>query len=458
MVNIGFDLNVLDKSKLDTYAIWIELDNEEIISPPGLRRMYTSDIAEIAYMDKTKSKTKMLKEFILVRDTYDKDNVFINMVRTWYEENSLYEKPNIVEEELSEIIYDTTPVGKSIAIMCPSKLERLMMICAIAPKYKLGNPPWIMIVGGPGTGKSYALNHINHPTISHWGGKNTANALLPGKATSEDTAASVFENANGKVLIYNEMSTVLGDREENVRKHFGLMNDIYGGHTAIDDPTGHRDIESHFTCIWGITWQSYKKHIPLLSEIGPRFLIYPYYTEHETCHFEQFSIKFEDRKDMIIQHVQKVKDKYSEIISYTGEQELVDYATEFAHKLVLLRSVPWVNNIQETEHGQRLANQLMNIATLNAMLDGRNKPSIQDFQDFQFLAYRSIPYGIFWSLLLQKRYFNDVLVEECVDTKVYKNMIENGVSLGILDDGLKTIVKQWIGFIKMIFKSKKVKE
>lgn len=316
----------------------------------------------------------------------------------------------------------------------PTELEEIISTIILAAHYQLENPPWLKILAAPSVGKTKNLLKFNDDRLVHWTGRTTKNAYLSGKPNKEtENPYSVLEEAKGKCIIQNDISTFLGSGEENLRHIIGILTEAYGKNkVTIEDPSGRRVIETWFTIIWGMTFQQYSKILSFTSEMGQRFLIYFLPTDWKTYHLDQNDRdkqKHDDRMKLLVSHILTIQERYSELLEY--DEEMIKKAKGFSKRVIILRNLAWRKvSMNEIEHYQRLMNVLLNCAVLRAMLWDR-KPTIEDVEFYFKLAIPTI-----YCVDLFKKFFtsNDTSAFNVLNEKRQKHIIENLKELEIYND------------------------
>jgi len=309
-------------------------------------------------------------------------------------------------------------------------------ICVASTFYKLRDPPWIMALGDPSTGKSTWMKHFKHPSLSTWMGRATENASNPGSASGDDRNTGYIERNDGKTLLINEATTFYSGNESTIYKHVATLTDIFGqGCMGISDVVDDREIEANINVMMGMTWRAFYKNIDYINANGQRFLVLPFETNRRRTHWDDEM----DGEDEIPLKIAGAIDRCHRLHPKLpkGTKAMQDVAHEFAVKLTMLRSLLWANKPTVGEQQDRLAKQLYNMARIRAALNDR-EPTAGDVKHFFKLAYLTVPKRDAIYSMVSKN--ESGLPMETDDEKLLHKHV---VSLGML-------TKEWRDFMKKV--------
>ena len=150
-----------------------------------------------------------------------------------------------------------------------------VILCVAASPKEVDNPTWLIILRSPSVGKTYLLKHLKHPKITVFVDDFTENSLAAGRPnTDASPVKNLLEEANGKNLIMNDMSSILSQRSDKVRKLLGALTTAYGGHFAKHSPgSGVQEYRCFITLIMAMTNDTYRTHRNYMAMLGSRFLV-----------------------------------------------------------------------------------------------------------------------------------------------------------------------------------------
>jgi len=292
------------------------------------------------------------------------------------------EKPAMVVETVETSVEDMRNL---------SMLDELIALVALSPSYKFRNPPWVLLVGAPSSGKDTHLELIRDDRLSVFVTRTTDNALLPGTASDDVELHSLFEEINGKVLVFPDLATVLGEKESVVNKFFGLHTGAYGkDEVAVFSPGGGlKRISTRYSCLWGITPHLYRAHVSQLNRMGNRFLVYklPHSDDPMWESNSQGEFDLDRKKKLMISRILSCKGKPLPSL----DESLLKWIEQQAAAVVRARCIYWADDIDDVESVARLANQMRNLARLRELFSG--KRSFEDHVAFlRAVTMGTIPY------------------------------------------------------------------
>lgn len=150
------------------------------------------------------------------------------------------------------------------------------LIAISASAYTSGDPIWLMLIGGSGSGKSEAINILGDISYCHQISTLTPNALLSGaKRGKEGKDPSLLTRLgrNG-VILMKDFTTIISMRDDNRRDILAQIREVYDGELTKETGTGlSLRWRGKLNFIAGSTSSYYEKQKEIDS-MGPRFIMY----------------------------------------------------------------------------------------------------------------------------------------------------------------------------------------
>jgi len=170
-----------------------------------------------------------------------------------------------LEEKFKEVYYIEGSV---------TYIRALIAICASA--YTSGDPIWLMLIGGSGSGKSEAINILGDIQYCHQVSMLTPNTLLSGAKKSKDGKDPSLLTRLGKhgVILMKDFTTIISMRDDNRRDILAQIREVYDGEVTKETGTGlSLSWRGKLNFIAGSTSSYYEKQKEIDS-MGPRFIMY----------------------------------------------------------------------------------------------------------------------------------------------------------------------------------------
>jgi hypothetical protein len=156
----------------------------------------------------------------------------------------------------------------------------LVVLGAIASNYMAGGPEWLLIVGGPGTGKTEVLNSVSLLPNVHPAATITEAALLSGtpKRERDDKSSGGFLREIGEfgILILKDFTSVLSMHYDKRMPLLAALREIYDGSwTRRLGVDGGRVLhwQGKLGLVGGCT-SVIDSHHAVMAQMGERFLLY----------------------------------------------------------------------------------------------------------------------------------------------------------------------------------------
>ena len=344
--------------------------------------------------------------------------------------NALEELPPAPSWE--EILKDIAPFRHYV-------FEVLMTVCA-SNKF-IENPPWLGVIAPPSTGKTFLMKLFDHPAVSLMVDDFTDNALAAGKPNKDAAdVSSMLDDADGKNLIMNDMSSIFTQREDKVNKFIGGLTTAYGGTFVKYSPgSGANRHNSHCSVMMGMTIQTYKTHRKYMSKLGNRFLFLTF-KRPPTIRHRQDNRKFDanELRLKVCAFQQQIINKPNPILS----NDVDDYLFDFVHKVVIARGLMWTGGWDELEGESRLYQEMIELCFTRAKIRNDGWVKKEDIDFFKELCYETIP-----NVPNLKRIHAGV--EMTNNSKWVKKMLKNALSLGVAEEYSRREVKYSAGAIGM---------
>jgi len=305
-------------------------------------------------------------------------------------EDELFEEENKSKEPIP--IPVTSLQFEQIINLFPEFRRNDMRIILSVAGQKSGSsdPAWMFIISPPSSGKTYALEKLNHPNLSYMLDDFTLNALAPGRPNKDAAEVeSVFEQAAHKNLIINDLSSIMNQSDDKVKSFIGSITAAYGLRYRKASPGGKVDIETDFTLIAGITPATYQKHKKIMAELGARVL-FMWFTPPE---FSDSVFKETISKEELTQHIcGYLLDCKEHPIEVIIPSEVYTYLHHKIHQIILMRNLRWSKNIRSMEGQSRLENQMLNLIKSYCNLSRCSIATIDIVDTFLPIMYETIPY------------------------------------------------------------------
>jgi hypothetical protein len=174
-------------------------------------------------------------------------------------------KIQALEEKFKEVYYIEGSV---------TYIRALIAISASA--YTSGDPIWLMLIGGSGSGKSEAINILGDINYCHQISMLTPNTLLSGAKKGKDGKDPSLLTRLGKhgVILMKDFTTIISMREDNRRDILAQIREVYDGELTKETGTGlSLSWRGKLNFIAGSTSSYYEKQKEIDS-MGPRFIMY----------------------------------------------------------------------------------------------------------------------------------------------------------------------------------------
>lgn len=285
------------------------------------------------------------------------------------------------------------------------------------------NPPWLAIVAPPSTGKSFMLKLFDHPSVSLLIDDFTENALSAGRPNRDAAeVSSMLDDARGKNLVLNDMSSVFSQRPEKVNKFIGSLTTAYGGTFVKYSPgSGAQRHNSETTLIMGMTNKTFKKHRQYMGMLGNRFLFLTLKRPKHIRHRE-------DKRTFDVDELRRNVCAFQQHIISLEDPELLeevdDYLYDFVHKVILIRNIRWIRTYHEMEGEDRLYQEMIELCKTRAKIHGRKLVSKEDVDFFKPIAYETIPY-----IKNIKQIYGGIDIH--CNNKWTKGMLLNAINMGL---------------------------
>ena len=369
-------------------------------------------------------------------DKYIENNLMVDHIEEYVPKT----KEGIVEIMDSISISDIEYNGDVLAIAC----------VVLAAQYReLKCPPLLLVVGPTGVNKTGTMRLFRDSRFVKWTGRATAKAWLPGRPNSEaERTRGIFERSDNRCIIQNEIASMRG--EDNMDFILGIITDSYGpAGIVLDDGGGETIIPTYFTTIFGMTSSMYWEWIDKSLGYGQRFLSLSMYNDYETYH-SSFNRKtsLEDDRKKWISLINKVKDNPLPKVS----EEMFESAYNWSKRIMVLTSIRSSGTYYESNGGHRLADQLISMALMKALLEEK-EPEVSDVEYFFDLTVKMVPYQKDWKNIIEYgsdhgyRFFDNM-----VYFKEKGNVFNNLFSLRIFKKEKDEwyIDDEWLDFLKKL--------
>jgi hypothetical protein len=298
-------------------------------------------------------------------------------------------------------------------------LEFYLTIIISPPKVR--NPLWAYCIGPPSIGKSFLLEFLDTSPQVFILDDMTENCLSPGKPNVESgDVHALFNDAQGKCLVFPDMSAQLMQRADRVIKLLGQFTNAYGGRYRQFSPgTGKQQLHPEFSMICSMTYECFKTHWKSLSKLGQRFLVY-----HFNRSLTFYAIDEEQFQRKMLGFVADTIQLAMPIIPTDIEED----NKSFCELTVWMRSFQYVNNPNEIEGAFRLQQTTCLAMQCHARLFHRDQVNREDFAFVKELAYNTIPNMEF----LSKIYWTDVSIGS--DHSTFRDaVLDRGARFGIFE-------------------------
>ncbi len=279
----------------------------------------------------------------------------------------------------------------------PQQRDDFETILSVAATPKnVSNPVWLAIIAPPSIGKTYMLEMLNHADISVFTDDFTENSLAAGKPNAgADEVYSLFDDAQHKNLILNDMSSIFSQKEDKIKKFLGSLTTAFGGkYRKHSTGTGIMEFETYLSLIMAMTLRTYKINLRYMSSLGNRFLFlklhradYSTYQAIEEVSEEVKQARDEKRQLNVCGVVQEATKRPLPSIPASIDEELF----QFVRHSVMIRHFMYAESLDDIEGINRLRHQLRLLIRSRARLRDR----AVEYGDFEFvkcLVYRTIPF------------------------------------------------------------------
>lgn len=296
---------------------------------------------------------------------------------------------------------------KSVFYMKDENDGVLDVILAVTISTWTGNDGiWLLLIGGPSTGKTECLNIVTTLEFVHTISTLTENTFLSGMKLKAGQEASLLHRIGPKgVLVFKDFTTVLGLRDDRRTEILNQMREIYDG--RINKSTGNGDDN---------TWEGKINVLAATTEViyseankqaanGIRF--FNYVMPKMTMEEEFMMAK---RSKAMINHAKAKRDWLREltkdyvegVLKTIGEdlpqipEELSERIRNLAYVITKARAATdhnWKGDVEfvhEKESIPRLVNQ-MEILAQTFMLMNHGKPSVKHEKIIFKILMDSIP-------------------------------------------------------------------
>jgi len=150
------------------------------------------------------------------------------------------------------------------------------LIAISASAYTAGDPIWLMLIGGSGSGKSEAINILGDIKYCHQISMLTPNTLLSGAKKTKDGKDPSLLTRLGRngVILMKDFTTIISMRDDNRRDILAQIREVYDGELTKETGTGlSLSWRGKLNFIAGSTSSYYEKQKEIDS-MGPRFIMY----------------------------------------------------------------------------------------------------------------------------------------------------------------------------------------
>ena len=150
------------------------------------------------------------------------------------------------------------------------------LIAITASAYTSGDPIWLMLIGGSGSGKSEAINILGGIKYCHQVSMLTPNTLLSGAKKGKDGKDPSLLTRLGRngVILMKDFTTIISMRDDNRRDILAQIREVYDGELTKETGTGlSLSWRGKLNFIAGSTTSYYEKQKEI-DAMGPRFIMY----------------------------------------------------------------------------------------------------------------------------------------------------------------------------------------
>jgi hypothetical protein len=160
---------------------------------------------------------------------------------------------------------------------------------------------WLLIVGHPGSDKTQTVLLLKQTLNAFYLDSLTENSLMSAyiDPKTNKPAESLLPQLNGKCFIVKDLTTLLSEQEDKVKKILGDLQSIYDGeYKKATGTLGVLESESVFSMLGCVTPAAIVRHHNYMSRIGGRFLFYRVFALTDEEREEAFALHWEgqDRK------------------------------------------------------------------------------------------------------------------------------------------------------------------
>lgn len=150
------------------------------------------------------------------------------------------------------------------------------LIAIASSAYTSGDPIWLMLIGGSGSGKSEAINILGGIKYCHQVSTLTPNTLLSGAKKMKDGKDPSLLTRLGRngVILMKDFTTIISMRDDNRRDILAQIREVYDGEFTKETGTGlSLSWRGKLNFIAGSTTSYYEKQKEI-DAMGPRFIMY----------------------------------------------------------------------------------------------------------------------------------------------------------------------------------------
>lgn len=272
------------------------------------------------------------------------------------------------------------------------------------------DPLWCWLIGPAGSGKNEAMRAFRgHPTADFCTAV-TENAFMSGfyDEDNPDYDPSYLNELDGKILIFEETSTLLEMSENSINKLLGDMRNLYGDEEQMkrSGSAGQRSYQATFGVLFGGT-PAVDSIMSRHQQLGERFVSFrvmrrsaerPLTARLQSLRHVRKAMEDKDQwreelktttqteYDRILTNIKKPDGEHVFIAESTSEQlfQLADFVAR-------LRTVPVMGMPVDPETGNRLIQQFVMFGSARAVCDERDEWSWQDTHFVQRIANDTLP-------------------------------------------------------------------
>jgi hypothetical protein len=290
-------------------------------------------------------------------------------------------------------------------------LPDFLLATLVANQMKsVSDPLWCWLIGPPGSGKNESMRiYQGHPTTFYLT-ELTENSLMSGHKDDDnpDVDPSLLPQLDGKVLMFEDTSSLLEMGDKSINKIMGTLRNLYGDEpqSKASGSAGVRTYHARFGILFGTT-PAIDSVTARHSQLGERFVAFrigrraarrPLSARKESLSHVRRSMPTKDvwRKELR-SAAQTALDHILDAIKRPGGEDMTipDSTTnqldELADFVARLRTVPVAGMAVDPETGNRLVQQFVALGTAHALCESRHEWDVYDTMFIQRIANDTVP-------------------------------------------------------------------